>query len=145
VGGGPESGEDLVSGLGQGRGCRGGRGSRGLGVCCVCELGFLEEVGVVVSGDRWWAVRLRGVRGLGLEGVDGRKGHGIVAEQLLLRFCWRCGLVLRRRVQLQLLSPVAGLLLLLLQLLVQLALLLLVLLLLLLLLLLQLVLLASLL
>ena len=29
---------------------------------------------------------------LGLVGVDGRKGNSIVAEQLLLRLCWRSGL-----------------------------------------------------
>ena len=104
--GGPVSGEKLVDGLDQGRGCRGSRGCRGLGACCVCGVRFLEEVGVVISsGDRGGAVGFRGVRELGLVGVDGRKGNSIVAEQLLLRLCWRCGLELRGRVQLQLLSP----------------------------------------
>ena len=81
--GGPVSGEKLVDGLDQGRGCSGSRGCRGLGACCVCGVRFLEEVGVVItSGDRWWTVRLRGVR---MERLDGRDDGRLGEELLLLR------------------------------------------------------------
>ena len=85
--------EDLGKYLGGGR-TSGGRGRAAafswLAARRIFTLSILEEVLTLAFAacgglGRLWAVRLGGVRRLGLEGADDREGSGIVRKLVLLR------------------------------------------------------------